>query len=702
VSRSEHRRITVAATICAAVVLAGHLAGKAARDAIFLQRFPVTNLPLLLAVSSALSIAVTFLFARRLSRGVPARVVRFANAGSALMFVVEWSLLESFPRPVATIIYMHQMLLGPLLVSGFWSIVSECFDPRTARRVVGTIGTGATIGGLAGAVLAERVAATLGTPALLPVIAGLQLVATWRLGALARVGTAAVAVPDHPKHGELKAVITNLVRVSLLRRLATIAVTMTIAAALLDYVFKASVTREVSPDDLARLFATFHGVVGLLTAIVAWALGRRALRSWGLVRTLATLPGAVIVLGTAALAMPSVVAFVALRGTENVLRNSLYRQSYEVFYTPLLPQERRATKTVIDVGVERFGDVLGGLSVLAILALATDPSQALLVGAITLALLGVIVALHAQRSYVEALERSLHTHATELGNHDAPTRMKRAQRDRGTRPKAAPPGRWRFQRARRSPPDPDPRLGRLDELSSEDPERIRQALAGTPLSQAAVAYAIPLLGRADVADDASRALAEAARGCVGQLIDAVRDPRFIIGVRARLPALIASAGGDLARSGLLECLGDPDFEVRYAAAHALLELREHDPQLHVDHAEVFDGVRRELAVEPARWSALDAPTAIEGNGLSRAAQHLATLLSLALPAEPIKTAFHGLWSEDLAFRGVALEYLDNVLPGDIRDRMWSVLSIEAPAAAKRPVEDVRAELLRSQLRTTPA
>src|SRR5688500_10513015 len=125
------------------VVLASQLAGKAARDAIFLDNFPVTNLPLLLAVSSALAIGMTFVFARRLRRGIPVRVVRIANVISAVMLVAEWALLDVFPRPVAIIIYMHQTLLGPILVSGFWSVVSECFDPRTARRVLGTIGTGA-------------------------------------------------------------------------------------------------------------------------------------------------------------------------------------------------------------------------------------------------------------------------------------------------------------------------------------------------------------------------------------------------------------------------------------------------------------------------------------------------------------------------------------------------------------------------------
>lgn len=693
-SHLDQRKIVLAAATCAGAVIASQIAGKAARDAIFLSHFPVRNLPLLLAISAALSIATTFAFVRTLSRGVPARVVQLANAASAFALLVEWLALPHLPRPIATLIYMHQTLVGPILVSGFWSIVSECFDPRTARRVVGTIGTAATLGGLAGAVIAERVAAIAGTAALLPTIAGLQLLAAWRLRRLAACGTAALRLDEVEDEelgtGEVVDVAVRIARVSLLRRLATITVVVTVVAALLDYVFKASVTEQVHDRDLARVFATFHGVVGLATALAAW-FGRAALRSWGLARTLAILPGAVIGFGALALIAPGFGSFAVLRGTENVVRNSLYREAYEVFYTPLMASDRRATKTVIDVGVERFGDLLGGLAVLVILALAPFATPALVVVAIGLSMIGVAVALQAQRSYVAALEQSLIARAIEL-ELDEPA-------DRTTKSTLEVV-------AHRPPREPAPEIDheRIGHLRSRDPSKVRAALE-LPLGPAALAYAIPLLARDDVGPAASRAIAAVARRLPGQLIDAAHDLRLPARVRAQLPALIATAGGELARAGLMACLRDPDLEVRFRAAQALLELRDREPGLELDDGAVFEGVRRELAVEPATWRALDA--APSDGPISRAAQHLATLLALALPAEPVRTAVHGLWSDDPAFRGVALEYLDNVLPGDIRDRMWHVLAIEAPAAAaRRPVEDVRAELLRTlereQLAVRPA
>lgn len=758
------RRVAFAAAATATVVLASQLCGKAARDAIFLGQFEVTNLPMLLAISSALAIGSTLFFARKLTQGVPTRVVQIANVVSAIMLVTEWALLGQFPKVVATVVYVHQMLLGPILVSGFWSIVSECFDPRTARKVLGIVGGGATIGAVLGAAIAERVAALLGAEALLPTVALLQIIAMWRVGVLGKSSTQMKegAVTDPP----ILDVVHKIAKVSLLRRLALIVVIVTVAAAMLDFVFKAVVSGSSNEDDLARVFAIFHGAVGISTAVVQWTVGRWALDKLGLAKTLASLPAAVIGFGIAALAMPGVITFVLLRGAENVLRNSLYREAYEVFYTPLLAHERRATKTVIDVGVERIGDVIGALVVLAVIALVKPPTLVLLGIGVALSAIGVLVALKAKQSYVEALERSLMAHQIELDDQDPADSTTRATMAslRGTagmstqaslrasevrglaatggHPSLAPSasGRWPF-RKKRQPTLPersavDPTLARVSELVSDDPGRIRSALLGELLSPAAVAYVIPLLGRKEVHVAATKSLAKVAGSCLGQLVDASRDPLVPLPARLELPALIAAAvlepgkgtditrlRSELARAGLTACLSDAEFEMRFRSAAALGELREKLPELEVDVQAVFEGVRRELSVDPAVWQALDEATTVAADAaashpgpkaLSRAAQHLATLLALALPADPVRTAFQSLWSEDTTIRGVALEYLDNVLPEDIRQRMWLVLALEATAAedaaaekaatkdsgttgkTRRPVEDVLAELLKTR------
>ena len=58
---------------------------------------------------------------------------------------------------------------------------------------------------------------------------------------------------------------------------------------------------------------------------------------------------------------------------------------------------------------------------------------------------------------------------------------------------------------------------------------------------------------------------------------------------------------------------------------------------------------------------------------SRTLEHAFTLLSLVHEREPLELAFHALGSGDNRLRGTALEYLENILSPEIRDRLWTYL-----------------------------
>src|SRR5215510_1546086 len=158
-SRSAQARSMWTAMLCAAAVTAQFVAGKATRDALFLSALNVTALPTMLIATSICSILVVAAWARGSRRSAPSTLVPASFIASALLFVAEWLLRTSAPAPTAIVVYLHVSGAGPLLASGFWLMVSERFDPRTAKRRVGQITGAGTLGGLVGALLAERVAA---------------------------------------------------------------------------------------------------------------------------------------------------------------------------------------------------------------------------------------------------------------------------------------------------------------------------------------------------------------------------------------------------------------------------------------------------------------------------------------------------------------------------------------------------------------
>jgi hypothetical protein len=71
-------------------------------------------------------------------------------------------------------------------------------------------------------------------------------------------------------------------------------------------------------------------------------------------------------------------------------------------------------------------------------------------------------------------------------------------------------------------------------------------------------------------------------------------------------------------------------------------------------------------------------------------------LSLVLPATPLQIAYRGLHTSDPGLRGTALEYLEGVLPPDIRGRLWPFLGTSTPVdVGARGRDEILADLLRS-------
>ena len=87
----------------------------------------------------------------------------------------------------------------------------------------------------------------------------------------------------------------------------------------------------------------------------------------GIGRTMSTLPAGVGLSSAIALLFQVLPIIVIVRGIDAVLRNSLFRSGYELFFVPMDSAERRRMKTFIDVTCDRAGEALGALVVQALL-----------------------------------------------------------------------------------------------------------------------------------------------------------------------------------------------------------------------------------------------------------------------------------------------------------------------------------------------
>jgi hypothetical protein len=431
-----------------------------------------------------------------------------------------------------------------------------------------------------------------------------------------------------------------------------------------------------------------------------------ALERLGIAMTTSTPSLALVAGGLGGIVFPGLEGALVARGGESVFRGSLFRTGYELFFTPVPPAEKRAAKSLIDVGVDRLGDAVGGgLVSLLILLPATRQSPTILAVAVGCAVIALLVARRLNQGYIHTLERSLLDQALHLDLGDVEDVTTRTVMLR-TVPPSAPP-------ADRPGATPeliigDPEITDLLDLRSRDRERVLRVLRDeAPIPATLVAHLIPLLAWDPVAEEAGRALRRVVDAHVGELTDALLDPGQPFAVRRRLARVFSTASSQRAADGLLLGLEDARFEVRFQCGRSLVSLLSAHPHTRLDGARVFDAVRREVAVSRPVWQSHrlldgipddDHPFVDEflKDRASQSLGHVFTLLSLVLPAAPLQIAYRGLHTDDPGLRGTALEYLEGVLPADIRDRLWPFVDDgPAPRRQARSRDEILADLLRS-------
>jgi hypothetical protein len=369
----------------------------------------------------------------------------------------------------------------------------------------------------------------------------------------------------------------------------------------------------------------------------------------------------------------------------------------ELLWIPVSPALRRRAKAFIDSMVDSAGDGLGALVVLLCVTLGQLPSRFLsaFVIATALVLLGFARAMGTQyfitlRSRLEqsgndaeVLEEAGLDRADRLGA--TLTRLDITRVLATTDVYADRPARAKSDPAT---PKPDPAvLSPSDLLRSGDNALVDRALRGTERwTEADVPYLAPLLARDAWLGAVVRGLAHVGVAGVPYLSSVLSDESTDFVIRRRIPRVLARIDHPDADRALIDALGAGRFEVRYRVALALYRRRlESMPESRGDwKAEVWAAIRAQLNREQPVWelARLLDPEADDGFVEQRVGvrgelslEHTFRLLSLVLDPGTVRAAYHGIVLNDQELKSFALEYLEQVLPTDVRDRLWPFIGL---------------------------
>jgi AAA family ATP:ADP antiporter len=236
-------------------------------------------------------------------------------------------------------------------------------------------------------------------------------------------------------------------------------------------------------------------------------------------------------------------------------------------------------------------------------------------------------------------------------------------------------------------------------LLHSDPSVKKMAIlsAGRAGHRELVPFLMPLLRDLRWGPDARLCLREYGPRVLGTLADVLKDPSEDIEIRRSIPLVLAYLPQQESVDILLGGLFDYDGLLRYRAIRALGKLRLLDPELRFDRQKVGLLLREEsedtiwcrqaLAALYPSGGSNDLLEQLLKDKISRGKDRVFRLLALLLPPTTAISALLAMAEDDRLKRAAVAEFLDNVLPGKLRDYVLPV--IEPKAKLLRPAQTVR-------------
>ncbi len=671
--------------------------------------------------ATGLSLPAVALFTKQLARTSADRVynalLMALVAGLTVLWAVTSVVTDERVVQVTTIVFYLFTVLGTLLLtSGFWVVTSERFQLREAKRLFGLISAGGTLGAmLAGFAIGPLTQSAGNGAAVLSLILALLVVSVLQRF-LPDAGTPVAATPGDEGRARdgLKEVLGN----KHLRTMALIVAVATLASYLVDYEFKEAASLAYDTDEeLAGFFGRFYGITGVIALAGQVLLASRLLATAGVGWSLAVLPFALLSGSALVLFVPGLFAATVLRGADASLRKSLHRAVLEFLWVPVSPALRRRTKAFVDSFVDSAAEGVAALIVFAWITLGGLSSTGLNFFVVAAAIALFVFARSMGKTYFQTVLERLDKGRSSLEEELVQTQfvggeltMTVTQFDvnaalTGTLA-GVPMQKGQTQTGAVTAP-----VDRLNRLSSADSVVVANTLKSQdPWDMHHVPALTRLLARDAFYRRAAATLA-VAEGAAEHLAEVLLDNSADFVIRRRIPRVLSGIGSDDANDALIQGLTTDRFEVRYRSGVALARRRKSGLSVAkrpADDEALWNAIRIELTRERPIWELQklldDQPEQddfVAGKVYGRgelSLEHTFRLLSLVLDPEPIRTAFHGIVLEDTRLQGLALEYLEQVLPRDVRDNLWPFigdLSEHRQKKAIRGREAIAADFLKT-------
>ena len=380
----------------------------------FIRNLGADNLPWVLLAAGVLIGFIMQGYSKGVSLLPRKWVIPVTQAMMAGLLVAFWVAFQTGSDWVAVAFYFYGLILGVLLISQFWTLANEVYDPRQAKRIFGFVGGGASLGGIMGSYILTSLVGVLGPTNLLLVSAAIlglcALIVTSILGRERQLELAHVTATGEEAGVSGSEAIKLLANSKHLQIIALVIGFAAIGAAIIEQQLNMAAAQFATQGtDLEKILGSVQLWLSIIGFTIQIWLTSRIHRLLGIGFALLILP---VSLGSTALIMlfnAAIWAPMLARISDTSLRYTVDKTTREILFLPLSSDTKAKAKPFIDVTMDRLSK---GIGAALLLVLIKDWGfhltwQQLSYASITMTALWIVAALAAKRRYLQAFRQSI-------------------------------------------------------------------------------------------------------------------------------------------------------------------------------------------------------------------------------------------------------------------------------------------------------
>ena len=360
---------------------------KPVRDAQYLMELGSIKLPIAY-LSTAIIMGFFIHFYSKLQVRVKRRVLIIS---SLIFFTVTCSVSRQFFMreelewmPLAFWIWANIFIV--VLVTQFWILVNDVFNPREVKRLIGFFGSGGLLGGILGGLLTGSLGRDIPDELLL-IASGILILSVFVVNYIFIWQRKNKPITDKPNYLNKERAkepakagfidCFNTVRKNYYLKLLAVVVTLTfIVTTFIDYQSKTVISMKiVRLDEYTEFFGYFHAGLYVVPFLISFFMTSKLIKSYGIRIILLIFPLMLLLCFGGIAFWPFLGFALAIKASDKSLSFSINQYTRELLYIPVSPELKYKAKVFIDMFLNRFAKGIGALILMIFIFLPPDPWQ---------------------------------------------------------------------------------------------------------------------------------------------------------------------------------------------------------------------------------------------------------------------------------------------------------------------------------------